>query len=145
MQPSPACYDLIKRFEGLRLDAYQDVAGICTIGWGHTGKSVRMGDRIDESQAEAYLNADVTRTACQVLDLFTIQPTQNQLDALTCFAFNVGIGNLSTSTLLRKLKSGDIQGAANEFSKWVIAGGEPLPGLVARRQAERSLFLGNQE
>jgi lysozyme len=67
--------------------------------------------------------------------------TQNQFDALVSFVFNLGVGNFRTSTLLKKLNAGDNDGAAQEFGRWIHAGGKALPGLVRRREAERALFL----
>jgi lysozyme len=71
----------------------------------------------------------------------TVPLNDNEFGALTSFTFNLGIGNLKSSTLLKKLNAGDRAGAADEFGKWVNAGGKPLPGLVKRRAAERALFL----
>lgn len=141
MEPSQACFDLIKQFEGCKLDAYPDATGIATIGYGHTSPTCRLGDSITQDQAEAYLLRDVEKIAGQVAAMFTMQPEQCQFDALVCFAFNVGTGNLAGSTLLRKLKAGDIAGAADEFLRWDKAGGHVLAGLTRRREAERELFL----
>jgi len=152
--PSDACICLIQHFEGLRLDAYWDAAGgVWTIGFGHTG-NVAQGQRITREAALDLLAQDIhaaqtlVRQACAAVDL-----TQGQFDALVSFVFNVGAGrrnvkpgfayllNGKPSTLLTKLRTGDTTGAADEFLKWVYAGGKRLPGLVRRRRAERELFL----
>jgi len=131
--------DLIKGFEGLRLSAYQDAAGVWTIGYGHTG-SVHPGDRITQAQAEALLQKDTAWAQQAVRDQVKVPLTQGQFDALTSFTFNLGAGALAKSTLLRKLNAGDYAGAQAEFGKWVHAGGQVLQGLVRRRAAEAELF-----
>jgi GH24 family phage-related lysozyme (muramidase)/peptidoglycan hydrolase-like protein with peptidoglycan-binding domain len=132
--------NLIKSFEGCRLTAYQDSVGVWTIGYGHTS-GVYSGMTITESQAEAYLKSDLVTSENAVNKYVTYAINQNQFDALASFTFNLGSGNLSTSTLLKKLNQGDISGAASEFDKWVYAGDKVLEGLVKRRAAEKELFL----
>jgi lysozyme len=131
---------LIKHFEGLRLQAYRCSAGVWTIGYGHT-VGVHPGDVIDELQADVLLLQDVAQAARTVNQLVNAPLNQNQFDALISFVFNTGSGNFAASTLLKKLNDGDYSGAADEFSRWVHAGGESLPGLVRRREAERILFM----
>lgn len=140
MTPSAACVALIKRFEGCKLDAYLDAVGVPTIGYGHT-KGVFMGDRITEAQADAYLHEDIEEHAKGILPLLLVPVTQGQFDALVSFAFNLGVGALKRSTLLRRVNDGDKFGASEEFHKWVFAKGQKLAGLVARRRAEAQLFL----
>jgi lysozyme len=146
LQPSRACIDLIKRFEGCRLSAYPDPGtggDPWTIGYGHTGPEVHRGLVWTQAQADAGLALDVARFADKVEGLVgTAATTQGEFDALVCFAFNVGAGNLASSTLLRKHKAGDKAGAAVEFGKWTHAAGKVLPGLVTRRKAEAALYLG---
>jgi lysozyme len=132
--------NLIKRFEGLRLQAYQCSAGVWTIGYGHTS-GVRPGDIIDEAQAGIFLRRDVAASENIVRRFVTVALNQHQFDALVSFVFNLGSGNFAASTLLRKLNASDYAGAAEEFSRWVHADGKPLPGLVRRREAERHLFM----
>ena len=131
--------DLIKGFEGLRLSAYQDSAGVWTIGYGHTG-NVKPGDRITQAQAEDLLQKDTAWAQQAVRDQVKVPLTQGQFDALTSFTFNLGAGALAKSTLLNKLNAGDYAGAQAEFGKWVHAGGQVLQGLVRRRAAEAELF-----
>jgi spore coat assembly protein SafA len=134
--------DLIKGFEGLRLSAYQDSAGVWTIGYGHTG-NVKPGDRITQAQADELLQKDTAWAQQAVRDQVKVPLTQGQFDALTSFTFNLGAGALAKSTLLSKLNAGDYGGAQAEFGKWVHAGGQVLQGLVRRRAAEAELFGNN--
>lgn len=143
MVVTQAGVNLIKRFEGDRLTAYLCPAGKLTIGYGHTGPDVTPGKKITAEQANSLLIADIDRFAKGVRALVKKSITDNQFSACVSFAYNVGIYAFSKSTLLRLLNAGDIQGAANEFPKWNKANGKPLPGLTARRAAERALFLGN--
>jgi len=141
MHTSQKGLDLIKSFEGLRLSAYKDVAGVVTIGYGTTS-GVKMGDTITKERAEELLREDVARFEAQVQRLVKVPLTQGQHDALVSFVYNLGPGNLSNSTLLRLLNSGDYNGAAAQFDRWTKAGGKTLAGLVRRRAAERALFEG---
>jgi lysozyme len=131
---------LTERFEGCRLVAYQDSKGVWTIGYGHT-RNVFMGMTCTQSQAEAWLVQDIATAEYAVNRLVKIPLTQPEYDALVDFAFNAGSHNLETSTLLKRVNAGDIQGAADEFHKWDHCGGVELAGLLRRRLAERELFL----
>jgi lysozyme len=131
---------LIMRFEGCRLTAYKDPVGILTIGYGHTG-DVRSGQTITQVQADDLLKQDVTKFATGVAVLIKVPVNQNQFDALVSFAYNCGLGALKTSTLLSLVNKKDFKGAADEFEKWIHAGGKVLKGLVSRRKAEKALFL----
>lgn len=134
---------IIKYCEGLRLEAYLCPAGKPTIGWGHTF-NVKMGQKISEAQAEIFLDHDYQEAEEAVTRLVKVPLTDNQLGALVSFVFNLGEGNLKTSTLLKKLNLGDYDGAAAEFDKWVYATVKgvktKLNGLVVRRKLERALF-----
>ncbi|HEJ7888716.1 TPA: lysozyme [Serratia liquefaciens] len=145
MQVSNSGISLIKQFEGCRLSAYQDSVGVWTIGYGWTqpvdGRKIGPGMVIDQATAERLLKCGVVQYEQGVNQLVKVIITQGQFDALVSFAYNLGLRSLSTSTLLRKLNAGDKQGAADEFGKWVNAGGVRLNGLVKRREAERKLFL----
>ena len=143
MTPSKNCYDLIKKFEGCKLEAYPDPgtgAEPITIGVGHTG-GVKLGDVITQEQADEYLVSDVAHAANAVNQMVAVSITQGEFDALCSFAFNLGVGNLRSSTLLRKLNSGDKNSAANQFLVWNMANGRVMAGLTHRREAERTLFL----
>jgi lysozyme len=131
---------LTKSFEGLHLVAYQDCAGIWTIGYGHTGPTVSAGQSITEPEAEAFLRADLADAIACVNHAVQSVISQNQFDAMVDFCFNAGRGNFLQSTLLRKVNRGDFPGAAAQFALWIHAGGEIMAGLVRRRKAEADLF-----
>lgn len=132
--------NLIKEFEGLRLQAYQCSANVWTIGYGHTA-DVGENDVITEEEALHFLHQDLAESERAVNQYVHVPLTQNQFDALVSFVFNLGAGNFRNSTLLKKLNAGDDDGAAQEFGRWIHVGGKALPGLVRRREAERALFL----
>jgi GH24 family phage-related lysozyme (muramidase) len=136
---------IVKSFEGLELVAYQDTVGVWTIGYGHTSMAgppqVVPGMAITEAEAERILRQDLTMFESGVNDELTINTHPDQFSAMVSFAFNVGLGAYRDSTLLRKHNGGDFVGAADEFLRWVYAGGQRLPGLERRRQAERALYL----
>jgi lysozyme len=144
MKISKEGLDLIKKFEGLRLKAYKCPAGVWTIGYGST-VGVVGGQEITEEEAEKLLLDDVFSAWRAVMELVTVPLSQEQFDALVSFVFNVGIGNFSKSTLLKKLNAGDYLGAAKEFLKWdkatVNGVKKPLAGLTKRRIMEKELFL----
>lgn len=136
--------ETIKKYEGLSLNAYLCPAGKPTIGWGHT-YGVKLNRTISVAEAEVLLDHDYQEAEDDVLEVVTVPLNDNQLGALTSFVFNLGIGALSRSTLLKKLNLGDYNGAAEEFNKWVYSKVKgvniKLNGLIARRAAERKLFL----
>lgn len=140
MKPSGTCRVLVRKFEGCRLQAYLCPAGIPTIGVGHT-KGVKIGDRCSQQQADLWLTQDLEDAAAVVATLVRVPLTQGQLDALTSFVFNLGVRRLAESTLLIMLNRGNYAAAADQFSRWVYAGGQKLKGLVDRRAAEAALFL----
>ncbi len=132
--------ELTREFEGLRLEAYQDSAGVWTVGYGHTGAEVHGGLTITRDQAEEFLRGDLEKAAAAVRRLIKVEVTQGQFDALVDFAFNLGAGRLASSTLLRELNAGNGVGAAEQFARWSCAGGAVLPGLLRRRRAEAARF-----
>lgn len=135
---------LIERFEGCRLNAYLDSVNVPTIGVGHT-LGVKMGQTITQDQADEFLHEDCADAEFDVNTWVTVPLTQGQFDALTSFCFNLGGGALRSSTLLKLLNASDYQGASDQFPAWCRAGGVILPGLVARRAAERAMFLGGTD
>ncbi|CAI0818411.1 lysozyme [Serratia entomophila] len=145
MQVSNKVISLIKEFEGCKLKAYQDSVGVWTIGYGWTqpvdGRKIGPGMVIDQATAERLLKCGLVQYEQGVNQLVKVKITQGQFDALVSFAYNLGLRSLSTSTLLQKLNAGDKQGAADQFCRWVNAGGKRLDGLVSRRAAEREMFL----
>jgi len=137
---------LIEKFEGFREKPYLCSAGVPTIGIGSTryanGANVKLTDYpITLVQAKMLLAQTIKPFENAVNRYVQVKINQNQFDALVCFAYNVGWQALRTSTLLKKLNSGDIVGASNEFEKWNKAGGRKIQGLVNRRLAEKALFL----
>jgi lysozyme len=138
MKTSARGIALIEHFEGLRLNSYQDGAGVWTIGYGHTG--ARKDEYETAEQAEADLCADIAEAEHAVNAMVQTRLNQNQFDALVSFTFNEGAGRLRSSTLLRLLNVGDTAASA-EFAKWDIVAGHECAGLLARRRAEQALFL----
>lgn len=143
-QANKAGLELIQSFEGLRLNAYRDVAGIPTIGYGHTGPEVHMGMAITQEQADRLFDADTDKFEAAVDRLTKGKATENQFGALVSFAFNLGADALAGSTLLRLHNSGDFAGAADQFRLWNKAkvNGKlvEVPGLTRRREAEAELY-----
>lgn len=139
--------ELIKKYEGLRLEAYKCPAGIPTIGYGHTGtvngQKIQMGMKITKDKAEDLLKKDLAVFEKGVSASVKVPLTQTQFDALVSFAYNLGVGSLQSSTLLKLLNQKKYKEAAEEFGKWVKGGGVVLPGLVKRRAEERELFLSD--
>lgn len=133
---------LIKKWEGLRTKAYQDVAGIWTIGYGHTSAAgspkVTSGLVITEKQAEEILKQDLVKFETQVSSLVKVPLNDNQFAALVSFHYNTGA--LGKSTLLKKVNSKDFKAVPNEFLKWVNAGGKFVKGLENRRKDEINLW-----
>jgi GH24 family phage-related lysozyme (muramidase) len=131
---------LIKRFEGCRLESYQDSVGVWTIGYGST-RGVGPGQVITQDEADRRFLVDKETVEKCIANSVSAELTQGQYDALCSFVFNLGCRALGNSTLLRKLNDGDEEGAAQEFMRWNHAGGKVLKGLTDRRQAEHDLFI----
>ena len=128
--------NLIKQYEGLRLSAYRDPAGILTIGYGHT-RNVVLGQKITEEKAEAFLLEDLVIAQTKVSKLDCLYHwNQNEYDALTSFAFNIG-----SLTALTKFGTRSKEEIASKMLLYVNAGGKKMQGLVNRRKAEHDLFL----
>jgi lysozyme len=135
---------LIKEFEGFRAVAYLCPAGVWTVGYGTTrinGVAVTSKTKVTTDEADAFLEQDLQLFEDGVNHNVTVQLTQNQFDALICFVYNLGVGSLKKSTLLKRVNAGKFAEAADEFLKWDKANGKKLPGLTRRRKAERELFL----
>ena len=137
--------DLIKHYEGLRLKAYVCSGNKNTIGYGTTiypnGNFVELTDTCTKEQAETYLKNDLKRFESAVNRLVGLPINQNQFDALVCFTYNVGVGNLQSSTLLKMINLNKFEEASLQFERWNKAGGKELKGLTLRRLAEKKLFL----
>lgn len=132
---------LIKKFEGLELDAYKCAAGVWTIGYGHT-KGVQEGDVWSEAQANEMLEIELEEFEGYINDNVTVALSQNQFDALVSWVYNLGPANLKASTMLKVLNSGDYEGVPAQIKRWNKAGGKVLEGLIRRREAEALLFIG---
>jgi lysozyme len=140
MKTSDKLLNQLMVFEGLRLTAYRDAAGVLTIGYGHT-HGVREGDRISAYWAKEMLQDDLNSVEYEVKELHVAR-TEGQLDALVSFAFNLGIGRLKGSTLLKVIRNGGTRNQIKkEFKRWVYAGGKRLRGLEIRREWEARRFF----
>ena len=143
--PSSDAVNLIKQYEGLRLTAYQDSVGIWTIGYGTTtinGVAVYQGQTITQAQADEYLLEHMQSNVSPIINTKVKAPiTQSMYDALCCFTYNLGSGNLSKSTLLKELNTTKYLDTATSFLDYNKAGGVVLAGLTKRRSAEKDLFL----
>jgi GH24 family phage-related lysozyme (muramidase) len=132
---------LIKKFEGLELNAYQCAAGVWTIGYGHT-KGVFEGQTIKKAEADEMLVLEMDEYEKAVNDAVTISIDQCMFDALVSWTYNLGPSNLNSSTMLKVLNSGDYDGVPAQIKRWNKAGGKVLEGLIRRRDAEALLFEG---
>ena len=139
---------LMHEYEGLKLQAYLCPANVPTIGYGNTfyedGSKVKMGEKISKQRAEElFINIANRSFAEPIRKMFTKSNlTENQFSALVCFAYNVGIGNLQKSTLLKKVLANQNDTSIRlEFMKWNKAGGKELAGLTRRRNSEANLYF----
>lgn len=145
MKTSPDGLLMIERFEGLRLEPYRDVAGKLTIGIGHLIKPHERFAKITVDEARALLAADCVRCE-QAIERHVRHPlNQGQFDVLVSWAFNVGIGALADSTLVRELNDGHVERVPEQLLRWCKArvGGRVVvvEGLFRRRQAEAEAWL----
>lgn len=137
--------ELMHHFEGCKLTAYLCPANVATIGWGNTfyesGRKVKIGESISQERADRLFEWVAESFSVQVRQLVKVQLTENQFSALVCFAYNVGVNNLRSSTLIKKVNvnPNDTE-IFTEFLKWNKGGGKVLTGLVKRRQAEANLY-----
>lgn len=141
---SDAGLNLIKSFEGVVLHGYLDSAGKLSVGTGHlvlAGEPYKLDEPITMEQNDALLRSDLEHAENGVDSMVTVPINENERAALISFAFNLGVGALQHSTLLRRLNAGQRQEAADQFLSWDHQGNTRLPGLTRRRVAERALFL----
>lgn len=138
--------NILKKHEGCRLKAYKCPAGVWTIGYGSTfyedGRKVKEGDTITMEQAERLLLNVIEGFRKQLIPLITVELPEDAFNALLSFTYNVGVGNVKKSTLLKKINTNplDLKGIEAEFMKWVKGGGKVLPGLVKRRKEEYHMY-----
>ncbi len=131
--------------EGVRYKPYQDVVGVLTVCYGHTGKDIVLGKTYTEPECRSLLNRDLTTVARQI-DPYIQRPIPVTMrGALYSFAYNVGAGNFQTSTLLRKINQGDQKGACDQLRRWTYAKGKQWKGLITRREIEREVCLWGQK
>lgn len=143
MKITAAGIKLIKDHEGCKLQAYPDPASggdPWTIGFGSTGSYVKKGTVWTMEQATDMLTKDLIELAAKLTKVLPVATTDNQFNAILSLVYNIGIGNFIGHDLLKFMQAGDLEAAANEFPKWDKAAGKVMPGLVARRQAEKELF-----
>ena len=132
---------IIKNFEGCELTAYRDVAGVLTIGYGHTGPDVFEGMTISKAAAEDLLALDMAWAIEAVDSSVTVPITETQRAALVSLTYNIGAGAWRKSTALKRLNNRNYAGAGEAILWWNKAGGKVVQGLVNRREAERALFM----
>ena len=150
MQVSSGLLETLKKREALRLTAYQDQAGIFTIGYGATyyesGARVKSGDVITLTRANQLLNFHVGLAASSVVNLVQSTLNQGQFDALVSFTYNVGITAFADSTLLKLVNSNpnNLEAIEAQFKAWnkVTVGGVKVvsQGLVNRRIEEYNIY-----
>jgi lysozyme len=139
---------LLQKFEGCKLKAYRCPANVCTIGYGHTSAAgtptVIDGMTITQQQADDILSRDLQQYEAAVTMMVHQPLTQHQFDVLVDFAYNAGVGNLKSSTLLKKVNAARFDDVPTELLKWNKGGGKVLPGLVRRRQAEGAWWVSGE-
>lgn len=144
MRVKQSTIDKLKSFEGLRLKAYKPVKTekYYTIGYGHCGSDVKRGMTVTEEEAETLLKKDVSDFEARMLKVVPSDLTSNQWDALLSFSYNVGLGNLKSSTLLKLIRNkADTEAIQAQFRRWVYGSNRKvLPGLVRRRNWEAELW-----
>lgn len=129
---------VVAYYEGKVNRTYVDPVGVLTSCYGHTGSELKPGQTFTDEQCLAQLEADLVKHTV-ALDCVRHPLSDGQKAAFLSFAFNVGNGAFCSSTLVRKANAGDMSGACAELSRWTVAGGKELPGLVKRRATERAL------
>lgn len=129
---------VVMYFEGNKPSAYLDPIGIPTVCYGHT-KTAKLGQKKTDSECRLLLEKDLELALSEVDRLVKVELPAERRAAFTSFVYNVGSAKFASSTMLRKLNAGDTAGSCAELSRWVNAGGKPLPGLVKRRAEERRL------
>lgn len=141
MQISEEGLSIIKKFEGCELESYLCPAGVWTIGYGHT-KGVKEGDKINKEEAEYLLQEEMIEYENYINDLVEVPLQQHMFDALVSWVYNLGSGNLQSSTLLRVLNEGKYDEVPAQIRRWNKSNGQVLEGLVRRREAEAVMFMG---
>lgn len=138
---SGACIAFIATHEGFVDHTYNDAVGVKTIGYGHTGPDVKTGQTITRQEAQKLLVKDANKHWDGIKKYIKVPLSQNEADAYTSFAYNVGVNNFKNSTLLKKLNAKDYEGACKQLLRWNRSGGKVLKGLTKRRQAEYKMCM----
>jgi len=146
MKVNKAAIDLIKNFEGCRLEAYICPGGVVTIGWGTTYykdfSKIKMGDKITRKEADDIFEFQIQQYAAKILPFIKAKITENQFGALVSFSYNVGVNGFAKSTLLKKININPLDPTIKyEFLRWNKAKGILLAGLTRRREAEAKLYF----
>jgi lysozyme len=136
---------LIKGHEALELEACLGADGAVKVGYGHTGRGIRLGSRITEEEAERLLSSDLAWIEEAVSERVRVELSDNEFSALVSLVFDIGIRRFSESALLKMLNKGE-RGRAAEAMLWLDRAdshGLPIvfPGLSTRRSMEKALFL----
>ncbi|MBJ8975078.1 lysozyme [Citrobacter freundii] len=131
--------------EGVRYQPYRDVVGVWTVCYGHTGRDIMLGKTYTETECKALLDKDLSTVARQINPYIKVPIPETTRGALYSFVYNVGTVNFKTSTLLRKINQGDIQGACEQLKRWNKAGGVVWKGLITRREIEREVCEWGQK
>lgn len=134
---------LIKKFEGCELKAYRCAANVLTIGYGTT-KGVTEDMEITKEEAESLLKEEMHEYEGYINDMVKVPLEQHQFDAMVSWVFNLGSGNLSSSSLLKKLNNSEYDEVPAQIKRWNKAGGKVLDGLIRRREAESLLFQNKE-
>lgn len=135
------CVKLVKKFEGFSPVPYLCPAGYWTIGYGKVIGKEYKDIRVTEEEAEKMLIEDLLKVEKTIKPMIKVNIHEWMLDALISFSYNVGCWAFKVSTMRKKINESRLLDAADEFMKWIFAGGKPLAGLIRRRKAEKSLYL----
>ena len=130
---------LIKQWEGCKFEAYRDVGGVWTIGYGHT-RTAKQGMVITEAEADRLLQQDLAVFEAEVARAVDVDLTDNQFAALVSWSYNIGVGAMRRSSLIRKLNAGEYDAVPSELARWNKVQGKVVKGLSNRRAAEAGLW-----
>ena len=141
MRHSPALRDFVSAWEGCKLKPYEDVIGVWTVGYGHVLLPDEQRCTWTQARADEQLDMDLADHGERLSPFIIKVSTQQQFDALLSLAFNCGISGIGNSGLMTCHNNGDFMACANRFRLWKRAGGHDVPGLLKRREAERTIYL----
>ena len=136
---------MIPQLEGVRYAPYQDVGGVWTVCYGHTGRDIHPGKKYTENECQSLLQKDLAPFARTVELAVKVPASEYQKAALITFSYNVGANAFERSALLRQLNAGHYQAACDSLRQWIYAGGRQWKGLVNRREVEREVCQWGQK